>query len=55
MILGRPAKVVRDLTEEEVSRLALNAQVYVDRARRYALELLQVTRERCALQVSARR
>lgn len=36
LILGRPAKVVRELTEDERVRLRLNARVYIERAQVYA-------------------
>jgi carbonic anhydrase/acetyltransferase-like protein (isoleucine patch superfamily) len=39
LILGRPAKVVRELTDTEIARLRLNAEVYVARSQLYALEL----------------
>lgn len=39
VIMGAPAKVVRDLTDEDRSRLRANADRYVQRARRYQTEL----------------
>jgi carbonic anhydrase/acetyltransferase-like protein (isoleucine patch superfamily) len=39
LIFGRPAKAVRELTEEEASRLRMNAEVYIARARHYATDL----------------
>jgi carbonic anhydrase/acetyltransferase-like protein (isoleucine patch superfamily) len=44
MLLGRPAKVVRELTEEEVARLAVNCKIYVERAQMYAQQLKEVSR-----------
>lgn len=35
LIMGTPAKIVRELTEQERAALQLNAQVYRDNARRY--------------------
>ncbi|MEZ5739250.1 MAG: gamma carbonic anhydrase family protein [Burkholderiaceae bacterium] len=35
LVLGSPAKVVRALTEDEISRLRRSAQSYVDRAAQY--------------------
>jgi carbonic anhydrase/acetyltransferase-like protein (isoleucine patch superfamily) len=42
MILGRPAKVVRQLTEAEVEGLARIASHYVDNARRYKQGLKRI-------------
>jgi len=39
LVMGSPGKVVRQLTDEEVARLLLAAQGYVDNARRYRAEL----------------
>lgn len=39
LILGRPARVVRDLTVEEIARLATNCSIYVARAEQYKHEL----------------
>jgi carbonic anhydrase/acetyltransferase-like protein (isoleucine patch superfamily) len=39
LVMGSPGKVVRQLTDEEVARLQLAAQGYVDNARRYRAEL----------------
>ncbi len=36
LILGRPGKVVRELTEEEIRRLGITAANYVSNAQRYA-------------------
>ncbi len=41
LVMGSPGKVVRQLTDEEVARLALAAQGYVDNARRYRALLQQ--------------
>ncbi|WP_310448794.1 gamma carbonic anhydrase family protein [Sulfuritalea sp.] len=35
LVMGSPGKVVRELTDEEVARLILAAQGYVENARRY--------------------
>ena len=42
LILGSPAKVVRQLTDEEVARLQHSAAHYVNNAQRYARDLAQV-------------
>ena len=42
LILGSPAKVVRQLTDEEVARLQHSAAHYVKNAQRYARDLAQV-------------
>ena len=39
LILGSPAKVIRELTEEEIAGLPNSAQRYVDRAEQYRREL----------------
>lgn len=39
LILGSPAEVVRDLTEEEIARLPDYATRYIERAARYRTEL----------------
>jgi carbonic anhydrase/acetyltransferase-like protein (isoleucine patch superfamily) len=39
MILGRPARVVRELTQEEIARLAVNCTIYIDRAQQYMNEM----------------
>jgi carbonic anhydrase/acetyltransferase-like protein (isoleucine patch superfamily) len=36
LIVGSPGRIVRELTDEEVARLAQSAAHYVDNARRYA-------------------
>lgn len=36
LILGRPGKVVRELTEEEIRKLGMSAANYVSNAQRYA-------------------
>ncbi len=41
MVLGSPAKVVRQLTPEQVSNLGVNAKVYVDNARRFRAGLIE--------------
>lgn len=43
MILGSPAKVVRQLTPEQIEGLRRSAQHYVDNARRYQAGLKQLT------------
>lgn len=42
LILGTPAKVVRELQASEIDRLRWSAQVYVDNARRYREQLTRV-------------
>lgn len=42
MILGSPAKVVRQLTSEQVEGLRLGAQLYVGNARRFRLGLRKI-------------
>jgi carbonic anhydrase/acetyltransferase-like protein (isoleucine patch superfamily) len=42
LILGAPAKVVRQLTDEDVARLMDNANSYAERAANYATELERV-------------
>jgi carbonic anhydrase/acetyltransferase-like protein (isoleucine patch superfamily) len=39
LVMGSPGKVVRELTDEEVARLAAAAAHYVENARRYAAQL----------------
>jgi carbonic anhydrase/acetyltransferase-like protein (isoleucine patch superfamily) len=39
LIVGCPAKVVRELTGEDAAKLANNASSYVERAKRYSLTL----------------
>lgn len=39
LVVGSPGKVVRQLTDDEVARLLLAAQGYVENARRYRAEL----------------
>jgi len=39
LVMGSPGKVVRELTDEEVARLAAAAARYVENARRYATQL----------------
>jgi len=39
MILGSPAKAVRELTQEQISGLEMSAAIYVANARRYAAGL----------------
>ena len=41
LVMGSPGKVVRQLTDEEVARLRLAAQGYVENARRYRALLAQ--------------
>jgi carbonic anhydrase/acetyltransferase-like protein (isoleucine patch superfamily) len=41
LVMGSPGKVVRQLTDEEVARLRLAAQGYVDNAQRYRALLAQ--------------
>ena len=42
LIIGTPAKVMRELTEEEVANLRANAEDYVRRAGRYKTSLTKV-------------
>jgi len=42
LILGAPAKAVRELTEEDIARLGHAATVYVDKATRYGSELVRI-------------
>lgn len=39
LVIGSPAKVVRQLSDEDVARLRVNARVYVERAAAYATML----------------
>lgn len=41
LVMGSPGKVVRELSDEEVARLRLAAQGYVENARRYCSALTQ--------------
>jgi carbonic anhydrase/acetyltransferase-like protein (isoleucine patch superfamily) len=41
LVMGSPGKVVRQLSDDEVARLQLAAQGYVENARRYRTELKQ--------------
>ena len=41
LVMGSPGKVVRQLSDDEVARLLLAAQGYVENARRYRAELKQ--------------
>ena len=42
MILGSPAKVVRELSEENASRLAMSAESYVKRGQNYKANLKRI-------------
>lgn len=42
LIMGTPAKVVRQLTPEQIAGLRLSALHYVDNSRRYAAELKKI-------------
>ena len=42
LIFGRPAKVVRALTEDELAFLQRAAQLYVEKARRFRNELVKI-------------
>jgi carbonic anhydrase/acetyltransferase-like protein (isoleucine patch superfamily) len=42
MILGSPARVVRQLTPEQIQGLARSAQGYVDNARRFKAGLRKI-------------
>jgi carbonic anhydrase/acetyltransferase-like protein (isoleucine patch superfamily) len=39
LVMGSPGKVVRQLTEDEVARIKLNANVYVQNLKRYQADL----------------
>ena len=39
LIMGSPAKIVRELTEEEISVLAFSAKHYIDKSKTYKAEL----------------
>jgi carbonic anhydrase/acetyltransferase-like protein (isoleucine patch superfamily) len=41
LVMGSPGKVVRQLTDEEIARIKLNADVYVKNLRRYNTGLTQ--------------
>ena len=43
LILGSPAKVVRELTDEEVEQLSRNVQSYLNKAQRYRTSLQPVS------------
>ena len=43
LILGSPAKLIRTLTEQEISRLFANAEVYVNRLLQYKSELYPIS------------
>ena len=45
LLLGTPAKVVRELAPEEIDQLTLSAAVYVEKAARYCRELSLVSAE----------
>jgi carbonic anhydrase/acetyltransferase-like protein (isoleucine patch superfamily) len=42
LILGAPAKAVRELTDAEIARLRRTADGYVARARAYSLQMLRI-------------
>lgn len=42
LILGAPAKVVRELSDEEVARLALNAKGYIERRALFKEQLVRI-------------
>lgn len=44
LILGAPAKVVREVTPEQVARLRMTAQHYVEKARLYRTQLKRIDR-----------
>lgn len=44
LILGAPAKVVREVTPEQVARLRMTAQHYVDKARMHRTQLKRIDR-----------
>ena len=39
LIMGSPAKIVRELTEEEISVLVFSAKHYIDKSKTYKAEL----------------
>ena len=43
LILGSPAKVIRELTDEEVEQLSRNVQSYLNKAQRYRTSLQPVS------------
>lgn len=43
LILGRPARVVRELTAEEITRLSGNCKIYIDRAQQYKTDMKLVS------------
>lgn len=43
LIVGRPAKVVRELTAAQIERLAGAERSYTDKRRRYAAELMKIS------------
>ena len=48
LIMGRPAKVVRALSEEEIAKLVRTATHYVENARRFRAGLVRIDAERSA-------
>jgi len=42
LILGAPAKVVRELSAEDVARLRANAKTYVDRRAHFKEQLVRI-------------
>jgi carbonic anhydrase/acetyltransferase-like protein (isoleucine patch superfamily) len=42
LVMGSPGKIVRELTDEEVQRLLVSAESYVENAKRYREQLLRV-------------
>jgi carbonic anhydrase/acetyltransferase-like protein (isoleucine patch superfamily) len=42
LVMGSPGKIVRELTDEEVARIAGSSKRYVENARRYATQLKPV-------------
>jgi carbonic anhydrase/acetyltransferase-like protein (isoleucine patch superfamily) len=42
LVMGSPAKVIRELTPEEVARLALNTETYVQRGAAYRTSLKKI-------------
>jgi carbonic anhydrase/acetyltransferase-like protein (isoleucine patch superfamily) len=42
LIVGAPAKVLRELTEGEIAGLRRNAEAYAERARRYRIQLRKI-------------
>lgn len=42
LIMGSPAKVVRDLTEKDIQKIQQNTRDYIEKAKQYAKELAKI-------------